>query len=95
MPLQRARQLYASTTSHRFFIDGLRSCAIAAATMSNQSQTWTNVWTYTSIPSVQEIVVLRTDRVGAELTAGFAGGRLARAPPDDHRGKLGIGEHRL
>ena len=34
---------------------------------SNQSKTWTNVWTYTSIPSVQEILVLRTDRVGAEL----------------------------
>lgn len=39
---------------------------------SNQAKTWTNVWTYTSIPSVQEILVLRTDRIAAEL--------LRRAP---------------
>jgi len=34
---------------------------------SNQAKTWTNVWAYTSIPSVQEILVLRSDRIGAEL----------------------------
>ena len=34
---------------------------------SNQAEIWTNVWAYTSIPSAQEILVLRTDRVGAEL----------------------------
>src|SRR5215471_9425699 len=34
---------------------------------SNQAKTWTNVWAYTSIPSVQEILVLRADRIGAEL----------------------------
>jgi Uma2 family endonuclease len=34
---------------------------------SNQAKTWTNVWSYTSIPSVQEILVLHTDRVGAEV----------------------------
>jgi Uma2 family endonuclease len=34
---------------------------------SNQAKTWTNVWAYTSIPSVQEVLVLRTDRVGAEM----------------------------
>jgi Uma2 family endonuclease len=34
---------------------------------SNQAKTWTNVWTYTSIPSVQEILVLRSDRIAAEL----------------------------
>jgi len=34
---------------------------------SNQAKTWTNVWAYTSIPSVQEILVLRTDRASAEL----------------------------
>jgi Uma2 family endonuclease len=34
---------------------------------SNQAKTWTNIWTYTSIPSVQEILVLRADRIGAEL----------------------------
>ena len=30
---------------------------------SNQAKTWTNIWAYTSIPSVQEILVLRADRI--------------------------------
>jgi Uma2 family endonuclease len=34
---------------------------------SNQAETWANVWTYTSIPSVREILVLRTAVVGADL----------------------------
>ena len=34
---------------------------------SNQAKTWTNIWAYSSIPSVQEILVLRADRIGAEL----------------------------
>ena len=34
---------------------------------SNQAKTWTNVWAYTSIPSVHEILVLRADRVAADL----------------------------
>ena len=34
---------------------------------SNQAKTWTNVWAYTSILSVQEILVLRADRTVAEL----------------------------
>ena len=42
---------------------------------SNQAKTWTNVWTYTSIPSVREILVLRADRIVAEL--------LRRSPEGD------------
>ncbi len=34
---------------------------------SNQAETWANVWTYTTIPSVQEILVLKTAFIGAEL----------------------------
>jgi Uma2 family endonuclease len=34
---------------------------------SNQAKTWTNVWAYTSIPSVQEILVLCADRMAADL----------------------------
>jgi Uma2 family endonuclease len=34
---------------------------------SNQAETWSNVWTYTTIPSVREILVLRTAIVGADL----------------------------
>lgn len=41
---------------------------------SNQPKTWTNVWTYTSIPSVQEILVLHTSRVAAELLRRAADG---------------------
>jgi len=34
---------------------------------SNQAETWSNVWTYTTIPSVQEILVLFSIEVGADL----------------------------
>jgi Uma2 family endonuclease len=34
---------------------------------SNHAKTWTNVWAYTSIVSVREILVLSADRVAAEL----------------------------
>jgi len=34
---------------------------------SKQAKTWTNVWAYTSILSAQEILVLRGDRIAAEL----------------------------
>src|SRR5271165_390766 len=41
---------------------------------SNQAKTWANVWTYTSIPSVQEILVLHTNRIEAELLRRSADG---------------------
>ena len=34
---------------------------------SNQAETYANVWAYTTIPSVQEILVLKTVKIGAEL----------------------------
>jgi Uma2 family endonuclease len=34
---------------------------------SNRSETWTNVWAYTTIPSVQEILVLHSTAVRAEM----------------------------
>ena len=34
---------------------------------SNQAETWANVWAYTTIPSVREILILRTATIGAEL----------------------------
>lgn len=34
---------------------------------SNQAETWINVWTYTMIPSVQEVLVLHTMSVRADL----------------------------
>src|SRR6202022_1009849 len=41
---------------------------------SNEAETWANVWAYTTIPSVREIVVLRAVSVGPEL--------LRRSPDD-------------
>ncbi|MGH7101125.1 MAG: Uma2 family endonuclease [Acetobacteraceae bacterium] len=34
---------------------------------SNQAKTWSNVWAYTSIPILQEILVLHSTRVTAEI----------------------------
>jgi Uma2 family endonuclease len=34
---------------------------------SNQTETWANVWTYTTIPSVREILVLHSTEIAAEL----------------------------
>jgi len=34
---------------------------------SNQAETWANVWAYATIPSVQEILILKTASIGAEL----------------------------
>lgn len=34
---------------------------------SNQAETWVSIWTYTTIPSVQEILVLRIVSIDAEL----------------------------
>jgi Uma2 family endonuclease len=33
----------------------------------NPLETWTNVWAYTSIPSVEEILVIRTASIGVQL----------------------------
>jgi Uma2 family endonuclease len=41
---------------------------------SNQAETWVNVWAYTTIPSVREIVVFRTATIGALLLRRGADG---------------------
>ncbi len=33
----------------------------------NRGETWTNVWAYTTMPSVQEILILHSAKIGAEL----------------------------
>lgn len=45
----------------------LRTRSFEILSPSNQAETWANVWTYTTIPSVQEILVLKTVSIGAEL----------------------------
>lgn len=47
---------------------------------SNQAETWANVWAYTTIPSVQEILVLRSAAVGADLLRRHANGAWPPEP---------------
>jgi Uma2 family endonuclease len=47
---------------------------------SNQAETWANVWAYTTIPSVQEILVLKTASIGAELLAAIRTPRGQASP---------------
>lgn len=47
---------------------------------SNAAETWSNVWTYTTLPSVQEILVLQTALIGAELLRRNADGVWPERP---------------
>lgn len=40
----------------------------------NQSETWMNVWAYTTIPSVHEIVVFHSEKIGALVLRRLADG---------------------
>ena len=55
---------------------------------SNQAKTWTNVWAYTSIASVQEILVLRADRMAAELLRRSPKGEWPERPIAMTEGEL-------
>ena len=54
---------------------------------SNEAQTWENVWTYASLPSVREILVVRLTRIAAELLQRRSDGTWPDEPaalgPDD------------
>lgn len=54
----------------------------------NQAETWSNVWAYTSIPSVQEVVVLRAVSVGADVLRRGADGAWPREPVEVTGGDL-------
>jgi Uma2 family endonuclease len=41
--------------------------AVEILSPSNRAETWANVWAYTTIPSMQEILILRGDAVAADL----------------------------
>lgn len=47
---------------------------------SDQAETWANVWAYTTIPSLREILVLRTVTMGADLLRRGADGSWPREP---------------
>ena len=47
---------------------------------TNEQETWENVWTYVSIPSVQEILVLRSASIAADLLSRRPGGTWPEEP---------------
>ena len=51
---------------------------------SNESATRANVWTYATIPSVQEILLLRSSRIEAELLRRGADGQWPADPTVTH-----------
>ncbi|MBV8397205.1 MAG: Uma2 family endonuclease [Acetobacteraceae bacterium] len=55
---------------------------------SNQAETWSNVWTYTSIPSVQEILVVRTAEIRADLLRRSPDGTWPERPAELRGGDL-------
>ena len=55
---------------------------------SNQAETWANVWTYTTIPSVQEILVLRTVAIGADILRRQPDGAWPERPQTIEAGEL-------
>ncbi len=57
---------------------------------SNQAETWANVWTYTTIPSVREILVLKTASIGAELLRRSPDGSWPEQPLILAGGELAI-----
>ncbi len=55
---------------------------------SNHAETWANVWAYTTIPSVREILVLRSLSIGADLLRRQADDTWPREPVGYTNGDL-------
>lgn len=55
---------------------------------SNQTETWANVWAYTTLPSVKEIVVFKTAVMGAELLRRNPDGTWPERPQTIEIGEL-------
>ncbi len=62
---------------------------------SNEQETRTNIWTYTTIPSVQEIIVLHSTAIAAEILRRGPDGTWPEKPdllgPADELSLLSIG----
>ncbi len=56
----------------------------------NQAETWANVWAYTTIPSVREILVVRTASIGAELLRREPDGTWPKRPALIEDGALAL-----
>jgi Uma2 family endonuclease len=57
---------------------------------SNQAETWANVWAYASIPSVREILVVRSASVGAAVLRRLADGTWPETPENVETGELAL-----
>jgi len=55
---------------------------------SNQAKTWSNVWAYTTIASLQEILVLYTTRVSAKVLRRDQDGKWPDEPMERSAGDL-------
>ena len=47
---------------------------------TNETETWANVWTYLTIPTVMEVLVVNSTRVEAELLRRNADGTWPEVP---------------
>lgn len=57
---------------------------------SNRAETWANVWTYTTIPSVREILVLHTVSIAADLLRRLPDGSWPEEPEHLVAGALAL-----
>jgi Uma2 family endonuclease len=57
---------------------------------SNQAETWTNVWAYTTIPSVQEILIVHSTSIRADLLRRDATGDWPERPLTIEDGTLDL-----
>jgi Uma2 family endonuclease len=55
---------------------------------SNQADTWSNVWSYATIPTVREILVLHTNRMHATIMHRDADGNWPSEPLEYKVGDL-------
>lgn len=62
---------------------------------SNEAETWANIWAYTTIPTVAEMLAVHSTRIEAELLRREAGGSWPKEPeiigPDGTLALHGIG----
>jgi Uma2 family endonuclease len=56
----------------------------------NSRETWTNVWAYTTIPTVQEVLVVRSDVIGAQLLRRAPDGTWPAVPAPIDSGALDL-----
>jgi Uma2 family endonuclease len=57
---------------------------------SNRADTWSNVWSYTGIPGLQEILVLHTSRVMVELLRRDSDGQWPEEPARYEKGDVDL-----